>query len=195
MAVKKKGTLPPPIYRTGGKAEHYAIEVLAAERELILERIKSARAEKSFTLAQRRLKIEQWKTLAFKLQEVVDFLKAGRANQRRGVPFLQTTMDSIKKVTDFHKASMDPPPAPQAPPLAGPPQKPAPPAELPADVKAALGLHARAGADAGRKLRANCKHFAKCGKLSYLYCFSKCEKRKKKTCDLIKHYRKRTAAA
>jgi len=147
MAVKNKGTLPPPMYGTGGKAEHYAIEVLRAEYELIMERIKSMRGEPRRPAREKKIKIRLWNARAAMLEAASNFLQANKSK------------------IGFTKLPAEAPTAHAAP---------APPA----------GVHAIA----------SCRNFAKCGEFSYFYCFSRCEKRKNKTCDLVsKHTRKKPA--
>lgn len=186
MAVKRKGILPPPIYRTGGKAEHYAIEVLEAERELILERIKSARSEKAFSLVQRQQNIKAWSSLADQLQAGIFILKAnGSAKTRSRINEIlkdELIIDAAVKCFLDH-----PRPAPASGPAA-PPPTPAPSQAPPAPPKPAPPI-------TGRSAIASCKAFAKCGDRSYFYCRTKCKKRKDKACDLIQHYTRRKKAA
>lgn len=172
MAVKRKDILPPPIWRTGGKDEHYAIEVLSAERELILERIKSVRAEKSFTLVQRQKNIKAWSNLAAQLQIGIFILRANKSAKTRaridGILKDKSIMNAAAScfLTQAYKQNTPP---------SGPPPdmpKPAPPLT-------------------GRPAIASCKNFAKCGEYSYWFCFAKCEKRKNKTCNLVRKYTRR----
>lgn len=139
MAVKRKKTLAPPVYRTGGKDEHYAIELLLSERQLILSRIRYASAEIPFNIQERKKEIARWSALAAQLYQAALFLKENKDKMIKagGVP-------------------------------------------VPAGNRAAI---------------ASCKHFAKCGNHSYFYCFSKCEKRKLKTCELVRKYTRRKKAA
>lgn len=158
MAVKREGVQPPPVYRSGGRVEHYSIEVLRAERQLILGRIKQARAEKGFYKSTiRKARIEQWLALAEKL--------------RIGIHLLKTKVDAAR--LNPEKTATPAAPGPLAASAAG----------------GVAVLAAAAAALAGPpKAIERCKHFAKCGEFSYWYCFSRCEKRKNKTCNLVRKY-------
>ncbi|NIO86324.1 MAG: hypothetical protein GTN53_37670 [Candidatus Aminicenantes bacterium] len=79
MAVKKKTTVPPPQYKTGGKMQHYAIEVLECERDLILSRLKSIKSEASKYKQDRKEEISNWQRQAGQLQGAIAYLKSNKA--------------------------------------------------------------------------------------------------------------------
>ncbi len=172
MAVKRKKTLAPPIYRTGGKDEHYSIELLLSERELILERIKSARQEMPFNVSQRKLEIARWSALAAQLHTGIFILRASLSPKVRAR--IKKVMENKAIMDAAFKTFLDHNTEPAGPGPSAPP--PGPPPTPPAIHKPAI---------------ASCKHFAKCGNHSYWYCFSKCKKRKTKECTLVRKYTRR----
>ena len=188
MAVKKQTVQAPPMWKSGGKYNYYSIEVLEAERALIISRAKEARKEIGFYKFTERVKeVKRWESLAERLKAGIDILKAVMANRAQCMKLLNDP--AITKAVAFAARSLGEPYKPDETAKVPPHSKSQPAIHEPIDPakeKAANDAAEKSGCAAAPKVRANCKKFAKCGEFSYTHCFNKCEKRKDGTCNLIR---------